>query len=49
MWNGAAPSLNAIPATMNTSPKTRRLRSVVAAIRETRCATSLIWSVPVAP
>ena len=48
MWNGTTPTLKAVPATTNTSPKTRKLWSRVAS-EPTAWATSVMVSVPVAP
>ena len=45
MWNGAAPSLNAMPVTTNTRPSTR-MRSVPSRAAARTPASS---SVPVAP
>jgi hypothetical protein len=50
MWKGTTPSLNATPATTNTSPNTRKLWSVEDEARpRTTFATSGMESVPVAP
>jgi len=50
MWNGTTPSLKAMPETMNTSPKIRKVCWDESLERFATClATSVMVSVPVAP